>query len=416
MAPGNTVDHHARKERPVVQICSSPPAARDHLPQLSSLCVQASSSPIPRSFRKHRLTRASSPSKSRLSRKNLAGAINFQGSNHSLSEQAKHSHWPLPWARMIFKADDPPIHKFSDVQITQIPDPFCPCVSRFEHKVFKCPFPDHMNLFINWEVERIVTGSYRHRTEALQNVFAGYPFIDDGAYSNINYAHPRIWDGLHQEPRVLLKFLWRLTNAVLVHWDNREKYWDRQNSQQEAATLRGQAFTYTIVYTKLSEKNNQQKIYGGQFRDDDVEFMKRIIVQLRKLVDEVDAEFEEPEEFDQVGLIGHIAASGSASVASGSYRQRPTEPGTSYRHPIDAMMEIMESRNRGPTEQHISTGDTTDEESDGELEENNHETDLPYKDCGKSAKARGLGTVAKGEEDSIATRLRQRDRRASRGR
>ncbi|KAI6714588.1 hypothetical protein JHW43_002852 [Diplocarpon mali] len=398
----NTVDHHAREERPVLQIRSNPPVAKDRNSQLSFLRAQPFSSPVCRSSQKQRITpRASSSlSRHRRPRKNPANAIDFRGSNHSLSEKARHSHWPLPWARMNFNADDPPVQKFSDVQITQAPDSFCPCVSRFEHKVFKCPFPDHLNLFINWEVERIVTGSYRYRTGSLQKVFAGYPFIDDEAYRNINYARPRIWDALHQEPRVLLKFLWRLTNAVLVHWDNRDLYWDDYNGQREAATLRGQAFTYSIVYTKLIEESNQQEIYRGKFQDDDVGFMKRIIVQLRNLVDEIDSEFEEPEEFDQVGLIGHIAASGPGPVMSGSYRQRRTEPGTRNQHPIDAMMEIMESRDRGPADQQISTGDTTEVKSDEEMQDSSHEVDLPYNDRGKRAEAQGMHTVFKDEKDS----------------
>ncbi len=159
------------------------------------------------------------------------------------------------------------------------------------------------------------------------------------------------------------------------------------------------------AYSKLVCSENQQKIYGGAFQEEDVKIMRKMIPILTEFVADIDAQYVEPEEFYPLGYLGHVG-----------HRRRPAPDkqgnGRARYDPIAAMMEEVdhrEARLRKQVEHAVATGDTTEEDMSDE------EPGDDYKGYGKAGANNGKIEMATNfaiAEDTVAGRVRGRRRPA----
>ncbi|KAH6707678.1 hypothetical protein BKA61DRAFT_580186 [Leptodontidium sp. MPI-SDFR-AT-0119] len=185
----------------------------------------------------------------------------------SLYEQALTSAWPLGWSRGT-KEGNACLLALSDAQIdNSLKDKYCPCISAFEHENCDCKGkPGQKNFHANWEASMVESGGWVERTKALQNVFEGKGFIEQGEYG-------AIWDVLHQEPTVMAKF-------VVKPWKNFEDVWKTFKNKVEeirnqiAGQIHAIAQVYLSILQVFSTAENQVLIYKALFAPHLVTVMK----------------------------------------------------------------------------------------------------------------------------------------------
>ncbi|EKD12189.1 uncharacterized protein L3040_003389 [Drepanopeziza brunnea f. sp. 'multigermtubi'] len=267
-----------------------------------------------------------------------------------LSELADSTQWPMPWPTGGSEFIDDgyqvlPVRHRDDLEISLIGSSFCSCISRFEHQVFQCSGAE--NFFDNWEVTRMaMPNGFSFRTEALQRVFAELPFARTGSYTNTDYSNPSVWDALHQEPKVLMRFIWALTRNIFTRWDTRTENVGRQ----EVAGLMGQAFIYAVIFTELANADNQLQIFGGLIFPKDVDIMMRAAEQLRRLMVEIHAEYKEPDKYHFLAYTGIVGDRRPRVVSDKEFQGRRPQPIEVQGDPFGAMMDkVRELRERRKT-------------------------------------------------------------------
>ncbi|KAI9051186.1 hypothetical protein LZ554_005288 [Drepanopeziza brunnea f. sp. 'monogermtubi'] len=292
-----------------------------------------------------------------------------------LSELADRTRWPMPWPTGGSEFIDNgyqvlPVRHRDDLEIALTVSSFCPCISRFEHQVFQCSGAE--NFFDNWEVTRMaMPNGFSFRTDALQRVFAELPFARTGSYTNTDYSNPGVWDALHQEPKVLMRFLWALTSNIFTRWDTRTENVGRR----EVATWMGQAFTYAVIFTELTNADNQLKIFGGSIHPKDVDIMMRAAEQLRKLMVEIYAEYEEPDKYHSLAYTGIVGDRHPRVVSYKEFQGRRPQPIEVQGDPFGAMMDKVKElreRRKTPALAEGSTDSNPDKEIDDSDESGMH--------------------------------------------